>query len=260
MEVCNMRGIAFLICGMFTMTASGAVKHEMIEYKDGDLLLEGYMTYDDASDARRPGVLIVHSWTGLNKQARKTADELARLGYVAFALDMYGKGVYTEDPGEAAQRSGGLKGDIPTLRRRALAGLEVLRKFRLADPSKLAAVGYCFGGTTVLEIARSGEPIQGVVSFHGGLGTPNPADARNIKCKVLALHGANDPAVPSDEVAVFEKEMRNAGVNWELVAYGGAVHSFTDPDANRPPVSLYHEQSAKRSWARMLQFFDEIFR
>lgn len=255
-----MRGIVFSVCGVFAVAATAAVKHEMIEYKEGDLLLAGYMAYDDASSAKRPGVLIVHSWTGLNKQARNTADELARLGYVAFALDMYGKGVYTEDPQEAAQRSGALKADVPALRRRALAGLEVLRNFRLTDSGKLAAIGYCFGGTTALEIARSGEPIQGVISFHGGLSTPNPAEANNIKCKVLALHGADDPAVPPEEVHAFEKEMRDAKANWELVSYGGAVHSFTDPDANRPPVSLYHEQSAKRAWTRMLQFFDEIFR
>ncbi|HRI89658.1 MAG TPA: dienelactone hydrolase family protein [Candidatus Hydrogenedentes bacterium] len=254
-----MRALTFFFATVFALAAQGAIKNELIEYKDGDLVLEGYIAYDDASTEKRPGVLIVHSWTGVNKQSKATADELAKLGYVGFALDMYGKGVYLADPKDSAAKSGEMKANVPVLRQRALAGLEVLRKFRLTDPGKLAAIGYCFGGTTALEIARSGEPIQGVVSFHGALGTKTPEDAKNIKCKVLALHGAIDPAVPAEEVAAFEKEMRDANVNWELVSYGGAVHSFTDPDANRPPVSLYHEQSAKRSWIRMQQFFDEIF-
>ncbi|MCL4691905.1 MAG: dienelactone hydrolase family protein, partial [Candidatus Hydrogenedentes bacterium] len=176
-----------------------------------------------------------------------------------FALDMYGKGVYAKDRDEAAKRSGALKDDRPKLRQRAIAGLDVLRDHERVDADRLAAIGYCFGGTTVLEIARSGEPIQGVVSFHGGLGTPTPEDAENIKAKVLALHGADDPFVPAEEVAAFMDEMRNANVDWQMIHYGGAVHSFTDPDANMPGMAEYHEPSAHRSWEAMRQFFTEIF-
>jgi dienelactone hydrolase len=173
---------------------------------------------------------------------------------------MYGKGVYAKDRDEAMQRSGAIKGDRPMMRRRAIAGLDVLRKHPLVDSDRIAAIGYCFGGTTALEIARSGEPIQGVVSFHGGLGTPTPEDAKNVKAKVLALHGADDPAVPAEEVAAFMQEMRDGGVDWQMIHYGGAVHSFTDPGANTAGMSMYDEPSARRSWETMKQFFEEIFK
>ncbi len=236
-----------------------AIVTENVEYRDGDTVLEGYLAYDDASAETRPGVLVVHAWMGLGDQAKDSARRLAELGYVGFALDMYGKGVYAKDRDEAAQLSGALKDDRLTLRQRAIAGLDVLRDHVLVNSDRIAAIGYCFGGTTVLEIARSGEPIQGVVSFHGGLGTPTPEDAENIKAKVLALHGADDPYVPAEEVAAFMDEMRSANVDWQMIHYGGAVHSFTDPDANMEGSAMYHEPSAKRSWEAMKQFFTEIF-
>lgn len=251
-------GFCFAIT-FLAMPAMAAIVTENVEYRDGDTVLEGYLAYDDASAEKRPGVLVVHAWMGLGDQAKESARRLAELGYVGFALDMYGKGVYAKDRDEAMQLSGALKGDRPKMRQRALAGLEVLRDHELVNKDRIAAIGYCFGGTTVLEIARSGEPIQGVVSFHGGLGTPTPEDAKNIKAKVLALHGANDPAVPAEEVSAFMDEMRNANVDWQMIFYGGAVHSFTDPDANMEGMAMYHEPSARRSWNAMRQFFTEIF-
>jgi len=236
-----------------------AIHTENVEYRDGDTVLEGYLVYDDSTEAKRPGVLVVHAWMGLGDQAKDSARRLAEMGYVGFALDMYGKGVYAKNREEAMQLSGAIKGDRPKMRQRAIAGLDVLRKHPLVDSGRVAAIGYCFGGTTVLEIARSGEPIQGVVSFHGGLSTPTPEDAKNIKAKVLALHGADDPAVPAEEVTAFMQEMRDAGVDWQMIHYGGAVHSFTDPDANMEGMAKYHEPSARRSWQAMTQFFDEIF-
>src|SRR5262249_7260168 len=160
--------------------------------------------YDDAASGKRPGVLVAHEWTGHNPYVRKRAEQLAGLGYVAFALDMYGKGVHAKDAQEAAKMAAVYKDDRKLMRARAAAGLDVLRKQRQVDPQRIAAMGYCFGGTTVLELARGGAELAGVVSFHGGLATPTPADAKSIKGKVLVLHGADDPFVPPAEVAAFE--------------------------------------------------------
>jgi len=148
------------------------------------------------------------------------------------------------------------------MRARANAGLEVLKKHPLTDVNRIAAIGYCFGGTVVLEMARSGAELAGVVSFHGGLSTPNPSDAKNIKGKVLVLHGADDPAVPPDQVIAFQDELRKAGVDWQMVSYGGAVHSFTNPEAGNDPSrgAAYNEKADKRSWEAMKTFFGEIFK
>src|SRR5213593_1456293 len=201
----------------------------MVEYKQGENVLEGYLA--DPGPGPRPGVLVVHDWMGLGKFAIARADELARLGYVAFAADIYGKGVRPASPKEAGELAGKFKNDRVLLRARVNAALKTLRKEPHVDPDRVAAIGYCFGGTTVLELARSGADLAGVVSFHGGLDTPDPAEARNIKAKVLALHGADDPFVPPKEVAAFEEEMRQAKADWQLISYGGAVHAFTDWNA-----------------------------
>ena len=182
-------------------------------------------------------------------------------GFHTFALDMYGKGVRAKTPEEAAKLSGIYKGDRPLMRARAQAGLDELRKQPLVDPARIAAIGYCFGGTTVLELARSGADVAGVVSFHGGLGTPQPADAKNIKGKVLVLHGADDPHVPPAEVAAFQDEMRKAAVDWQMIYYGGAVHSFTNPGSGTDASTgvAYNEKADKRSWEAMKAFFKELF-
>ncbi len=233
----------------------------MIEYKAGDTACEGYLAGDTAP-GKRPGVLVVHDWMGLGKFSMAKADELTRMGYVALAVDIYGKGVRPANPKEAGEQAGKFKSDRALLRVRILAALDVLRKNEHVDSNRIAAIGYCFGGTTVLELARSGADIAGVVSFHGGLDTPTPGDAKNIKGKLLALHGADDPYVPAADVAAFEVEMTKGGVDWQLVVYSGAVHAFTNPGAgtDNSKGAAYNEKADKRSWEAMKLFFAEIFR
>ena len=243
-----------------TMVRAG-LRTQVIEYKHGDVLLEGYLAYDDSMEGKRPGVLVVHEWYGHNPYARKRAEQLAGLGYVAFALDMYGKGVHAKDASEAAVFSGKYKRDRQLMRARAKAGLDVLCQQPQVDTKRIAAIGYCFGGTTVLELARSGADVAGIVSFHGDLSTPNAEDAMNIKARVLVCHGADDPFVPAAQVSAFEEEMRKAGVDWQLIKYGGAVHSFSNPGAGNDNSrgAAYNERADHRSWEAMKSFFAEIF-
>jgi dienelactone hydrolase len=253
--------LAFISCIVGFHSTLAAVKTETIEYKEGDTALEGVLIYDDSFVNKRPGILIAHQWKGLTDYEKKRGEMLAKLGYVAFAADIYGKGTRPKDVQEAAQFSTKYKNDRDLLRRRVTAAFEQLKKSRFVDSQKTAAIGYCFGGTTVLELARSGADIDGVVSFHGALGTPTPGDARNIKGKVLALHGADDPFVPPAEEQAFEEEMRNAKVDWQLVAYGNSVHSFTDWNAgnDNSKGSAYNEKADQRSWEDMKDFFNELF-
>ena len=254
-------GLFFIITGLVALNASGELVFKTVAYKQGDTLLEGLSVYDTARPGRRPAVLVVHQWTGLGDYEKKRAGMLAQLGYNVFAVDIYGKGVRPTAPKDAGVIAGKFKNDRDLLRARVRAGLEVLAKHELTDPRRIAAIGYCFGGTTVLELARSGAEIAGVVSFHGGLNTPTPGDAKSIKAKVLALHGADDPFVPVPEVAAFEDEMRQVGVDWQLVVYGGAVHSFTDWGAgsDNSKGAAYNERADRRSWEAMKQFLAELF-
>jgi len=251
-----------LLISAVALTAPAAIRTETIEYKQGQTDLEGLLAYDDAIKGPRPGVLVIHQWKGLGDYEKRRAEMLAQLGYVAFAADIYGKGIRPKDGGAAGAEAGKYKRDRNLLRRRANAGLDVLRKQKLADTKRLAAIGYCFGGTTVVELARSGADLAGVVSFHGGLDSPKPEDGKNIKCKVLALHGADDPFESPKDLAAFEDELRKAGVDWQLVKYGGAVHSFTDWNAghDNSKGAAYNEKPDKRSWEAMKQFFAEIFK
>lgn len=240
--------------------ASAAIKTEVVEYKEGDTVLSGYLAYDDALKGPRPGVLIAHAWMGQGEYEQGRARQLAGMGYVAFALDIYGKGANPKDFSEAGALSGKYKGDRALLRRRVNAGFETLKKNARVDAKKLAAIGYCFGGTTVLELARSGTELAGVVSFHGGLDTPTPADAQNIKTKVLVLHGGDDPYVKDPELLAFINEMRGPKVDWQLVAYGNALHAFTDKRyTDKSFGAAYDEKAEKRSWVHMTAFFKEIF-
>jgi len=251
-----------LLQGRVDALRADELHSEVVEYKQGDVTLEGYLVYPQAAKGKLPGVLVCHQWMGHSDYERRRADETAKLGYVAFALDIYGKGVKPKDPQEAAKTAGGYKGDRALLRARALAGLEVLSKSDRCDPKKLAVMGYCFGGTTALEVARSGAEIVGAISFHGDLSSPTPQDAKKIKAKVVAFHGADDPFVPAPQVAAFEEEMRQAGVDWQLVAYGGVVHSFTLKHAgnDNSTGSAYNEKADLRSWEAYRSFLAEIFR
>jgi dienelactone hydrolase len=239
--------------------AEAKVVTKTVEYRDGETVLEGYVAYDDAA-GQKPGVLVVHEWKGLDAYAKQRTEQLAALGYVAFAADIYGKGVRPKDPEDAGATAGKFKGDRALLRRRAQLGLEALAKQPGVDAARLAAIGYCFGGTTVLELARGGADVRGVVSFHGGLDTPEPAKA--LKAKVLVLHGAADPHVPDEQVLAFGKEMHAAKADWQLVAYGGAVHGFTNPANGDDPSkgAAYDAASDRRSWQAMRAFFDEVLK
>ena len=245
-----------------TLDTAAEVITKVIEYKQGEATLEGLLTWDDAKNGPRPAVLVVHQWKGLGDYEKKRSAMLASLGYIVFAVDIYGKGIRPTDPKDAAAMAGKFKGDRALLRERVNAGLAVLKKQELTDPKRIGAIGYCFGGTTVLELARSGAKVSGVVSFHGGLNTPTPDDAKNIKARVLACHGADDPFVPPAEVASFEEEMRKGGADWQLVSYGNAVHSFTDWNAggDNSKGAAYNAKADARSWEAMKSFFAELFK
>lgn len=253
--------IAAALAVLTASAATAEVKAYAHEYRIGDAVFEGYAAHDDALKAMRPGVLVIHEWTGVNDHVKETVRRLAGLGYVAFAADIYGKGIRPGSGPEAAKVAGIYRADRGLLRARAAAALSQLRSMKEVDPSRVAVIGYCFGGGAALELARSGADIRGAVSFHGNLDTPDPDDAKNIKGKILVLHGAADPHVPEDSVAAFRREMRAAGTDWQLMYYGGAVHSFTNPSAGSDPSkgAAYDADADRRSWALMLDFFEEIF-
>ncbi len=243
------------------MTARSAIRTETVEYTLGGKTFAGYLAYDDALAGRRPGVLVVHEWMGLDEYAKRRAEQFAALGYVALAPDMYGNGMVAADRGEAAALSGALKNDRSEMRARINAALQTLLKSAMVDPDRVAALGYCFGGTVALELARSGAPVRGVISLHGGLDSPTPAGAGSIKGRVLVLHGADDPNVPPSQVAAFQEEMRGAMADWELVAYGNAVHGFTNPanGSDNARGVAYNAKADARSWEAMKLFFKDIF-
>lgn len=254
-----MRNLLFAVLFLSGIVSQAKVVTKNIEYKDGAVVMEGVLAYDDSKKAVTPGVLVIHDWMGISDDTIKRIKMLAELGYTAFAADIYGKGVRPKDTKEAAALATQYKSDIKTLRSRVLAGYEVLKKQNQVDSKKTAAMGYCFGGTTALELARSGADLDSVISFHGGLSTPQPADAKNIKAQVLVLHGADDPYVPAKEVAAFEKEMKDAGVKWKMISYPGAVHAFTVKGAgsDKSKGAAYDEKADKQSWNDMKKFFKE---
>lgn len=234
---------------------------KVVEYSSNGETMQGYTAYDDQKKGKLPLVIVIHEWTGLGDYVKSRSEMLAKLGYFAFAADVYGKGVRPQPPG-AGEVAGKYKKNVPLFRERLMAALEEAKKNPKANANKAAAIGYCFGGTGALEMARAGADLKGVVSFHGGLSTPSTADAKNIKGKVLVLHGADDPYVPEAEVKAFEEEMRAAKVDWQLIKYAGAVHAFTNPAAGSDPSkgAAYQETADKRSWEHMKGFFAEILK
>ena len=256
-------GICFA-CVLFLMChgTAAAVQSRTIEYEDDGVALSGSLSVDDAVKGRRPGVLVVHEWWGLNDYAKKRAEQLAAMGYVAFALDMYGEGKVAEHPTEAGTWSGQITRNVKQWQQRALAGLKVLRSQPQVDPKRLAAIGYCFGGATVLQLAYSGTDIAGVVSFHGSLPPPDVQQASGIKARILICHGASDGFIPQQRIDKLRAALEGARSDWQMITYGGAVHSFTNPAADKRDIKglAYNEKADRRSWGHMKMFFDEIFR
>jgi dienelactone hydrolase len=248
-------GLAF-VCGI----AQAKVVTKTISYEQGGQKLEGYLAYDDAKAGPRPGVLVIHEWWGLNDYTKGRARQLAEMGYVAFAADMFGAGRVTRDPKQAQEwyamvDKGGLMAP------RSKAGLDVLRQQPQTDKSKLAAIGFCFGGSTVLQLAYSGEPLNAAVTFHGGLMPPSDAQLANIKSPILILNGADDAYVKQETIDQVRVALDKAKVDWYFVNYAHAVHAFTNPDADsyKLPNIGYNEKAARRSWSEMQDFFKEQF-
>jgi len=255
------RALLILFTLLLPVMANAQIDAKTVDYKEGATALEGYMATKKGVEGKQPGVLVIPDWMGVKDPYKKIADRLAEMGYVAFTADVYGKGVRPSNAQEAGALAGKYKSDRKLLRQRVQAALAELKKNPNVDPNRIAVIGYCFGGTAALELARDGAAVAGVVTFHGGLDSPNPDDGKNIKGKVLVLHGADDPFVKPEEIAAFQAEMRKGNVDWQMVYYGDAVHSFSQPQAgtDKSKGNAYNEKAARRSWEDMKQFFREIF-
>jgi len=252
-----------------SLLASTSINAEIItknvEYKQGDTMLKGMLAYDDAIKGKRPGVLVVHEWWGQNEYARSRARQLAKLGYTAMALDMYGDGKTADHPKDAGAFAGAVSGNLPVAKARFDAALTLLKQDKTVDASKVAAIGYCFGGGIVLQMARMGADLKGVASFHGSLGSDIKAEKGKIKAAVRVFTGAADPFTKPEQVEAFEREMDVAGVDYKVVSYEGAKHSFTNPGSTELGKKFdmpleYNEKADKDSWAQMQAFFNEIFK
>lgn len=262
MEVMKRRNLLFVF-GLWLLTGSAlaAVQSKAVQYQDGDTRLKGALYWDDAIKGKRPGVLVIHEWWGLNDYAHKRARMLAELGYVAFAADMYGDNKVTDQPPQAKEWMQEITADVEGWRERALLGLEQLKASGLVEGDNLAAIGYCFGGATVIQMSYANAPIKGVVSFHGSL----PAAPEEVKGKIapsiLVLHGQADSFIAPEVVTNFRSKLDEAGADWEMNTYGGALHGFTNPDAAKFGIDNleYDAKADARSWARMRAFFDELF-
>ncbi|WP_340121821.1 dienelactone hydrolase family protein [Methylobacter svalbardensis] len=237
-----------------------AIVSNTVAYLDGDVVLEAFFAFDDQISSRRPAVLISHAWAGRDDFVAEKAKKLAALGYVGFAVDMYGKGVLGTSPEENMKLMQPFMADRAMLQQRMKAALAAVRLMPWVDDSKIAAIGFCFGGLCSLDLARTGADIKGVVSFHGLLAAPENAQGNATKAKILALHGRDDPLVPAEQVLAFEQEMTEVGADWQLHTYGNTMHGFTNPLANDPVFgAVYQPDSDRRSWIAMQNFLTEIF-
>jgi len=257
--------LAVLMSFIGLASAQAAIKGEEVEYKAGNTVHKGYLVYDDVIAGKRPGVLVVHEWWGHNEHARNSARKLAEAGYVALALDMYGDGKRADHPDQAGKFASEVGKNLPLMKSRFGAGMKFLRKQAQVDGKRVAAIGYCFGGSVVLQMAREGENLRGVASFHGGLATEHPAKPGKVKAKVLVMNGAEDPFVPAEQVAGFKKEMESARVDYKFVNYPGAKHAFTNPeaDANAAKFNMplaYNAKADRESWAELQSFLKRVFK
>lgn len=262
MKMHLLAGLALLLgaCG-----ARAEVRTKPVEYSFEGVTLKGHLAWDDAVKGKRPGVLVVHEWWGLDEYARSRAAQLAKLGYVALAVDMYGEGKTTEHPKEAGQMAGEVRKNVKTWVGRAQAGLKVLRSQEMVDADRIAAIGYCFGGSTVLQLAFSGADVDAVVSFHGALPVPSEEQAqaaRKSGVKILVCHGAADSFIPENVVQMFREALNRAGVDYKFVAYPGARHSFTVPGADKRGIDgiKYNAEADQASWQAMKDLFAGVFK
>lgn len=246
---------------LWAAEVSAVLKTQTIEYTAQGVPMEGYLAFDDANKAARPGILIVPDWMGVSQFAKDKADLLAKDGYVAFVVDVYGKGVRPKDNNEAGKLATHYKSDRSLFRTRMKAAFDEFSHHKEVNPQKIMVMGYCFGGTGALELARSGVNVVGTATFHGGLSSPTPQDANNIKGPVLVMHGADDPNVPPKEVEAFKKEMKDANVKLTFIAYPGAVHAFTNPAAgsDNSKGAAYNKDADEKSWQAFEKFLKSLF-
>jgi dienelactone hydrolase len=251
----KMRVLLAVLCGFAfaTGSANAAIKVQTVDYEQGATVLEGWLVYDTAAHGKRPGIVIYPAYWGPSAHEKDVAEKLAKMGYVAFVADIYGKGIRPDTPQAAGAESAKYaRENRPLMLQRAVAAFDQLRQSPMVDTSRMAAIGYCFGGAPALDLARSGAPLVDIVTFHGSLATPTPG-ASKIKGHVLALHGAADPIVNAQAVAAFEKEMTDGGVDWQVVLYGDVMHAFTDNTHPSNPAhgTKYDAVADKRSWQAM---------
>ena len=257
--------VSFLFLGFFSLPVFAAVQTQEIQYKVADTTLKGYLAYDDSIKDQRPGILVVHEWWGNNEYAHRRARMLAELGYVAFALDMYGDGKVAQHPKEASAFVQEVSQNQETAKARFLAGLGVLKNFRLTDPARIAAIGYCFGGGVVLNMAMDGLDLKGVVSFHGSVAPPvQELQPGQVKAKILVCHGTADQFVTPEQMAAFKQALDKAGADYQVLTYEGAKHGFTNPDADELagkfdlPIA-YNASADQKSWQDMQKFLKKNF-
>lgn len=245
----------------FALPAAAAVQTKEVTYTHEGKTYKGHLAWDDATPGKRPGVLVLHEWWGLDDYARKRADQLAGMGYVAFAADLYGDGKLAKHPDDAKKFSGEVRANVENWRGRAQAALDVLKKDEHVDPSKLAAIGYCFGGSSALQLAYTGADLDAVVTFHAGLPTPTPEQAKAVRAQILVCHGADDKFVSEESIKKLKEALDAASVKFRVETYPGAVHSFTVPGADKHmmPGMAYNAETDKKSWASMKAVFDEVF-
>lgn len=256
----KLKTFSTFLCLMLMSNAMAKIQTKKIEYTNGDLKFEGFVAYDDAFKGKRPGMVIFHNWMGITKETESKAIEFAKNGVIAFAGDIYGKDIRPKDAKEAGELATKYKTDRKLLRERVTLALEELKKQKNVDSEKLMAAGYCFGGTSALELGRTGVDLKAIISFHGGLGNPTPADAKNMKGKTLVFHGSVDPYVSKEEVDGFLKEMNDAKVDFEFIAYANAVHSFTEKAAgnDNSKGAAYNEKADFASFDRVKAFIKSL--